>query len=236
MDGARLQAAEVSHPRYQVKSALLWKRGTIEPHGTYRLPTQDYHGSYVASAVLRIPGLEVPVVTMSVHASPSPVEERYRDAWVNGAMRGLPQAREGGGRHDGQLFDADLLLESIRVVAEGSLVLAAGDFNECLAWDRDHVGQTWGELYFDRLRSYGLVPILHDRWTPRPGAGESKPWGVERPTSFGVGLQPYQLDHIVTSTKLSDAIAAPAEPEPPSPQDVASGRSSDHAPVWFTIG
>lgn len=200
-------------------SCIIWRSSTIEDRGPLVIPTSDYHRSYVSGRLLALPGVTEPVAVMSVHASPAVVSPEDQARWAGPVV--LP--RHGGGRDDGRCFDSDYVLETIRLVSREHPVLAAGDLNECLRWDETHAGETWGRLYFERLESYGLVPVL------------SRMWGRELPTYFGVGREPYQLDHVVATPDVAALISSAEEPSVPDPAHVADGTASDHASLRFTL-
>ena len=207
----------IAEPPYQAKSAVIWREDLgAQPLG---IPTAAYHRSYLAGAEVDLGFGKVAL--LSVHASPNVVEERYLRMWdACGVSR--PTARLGGGRENGRLFDADLVLETVGFVARELPVLAVGDLNECRQWDRDH-GESWGELYFARASELSLDAVLHEQW------------GSEHPTFFGVGRTPYQLDHVLASATVAPRVRALDPPSVPDPRDVQAGAVSDHAPVWFEI-
>lgn len=224
----------VSEPVYKARSALLWRTSVITRAAQdWGYPTAAYHGSYVAAVLLQLSGFDSPVAALSVHASPRPVTDEEKATWQSCGVD-LPAARQSGGRHDGQLFDSDMVLESLRLIVERDgdqcEVLAAGDLNECRKWDDDHPPETWGHDFFGGPTSAGLVqraglrPVLHELWN----------W-EEQPTSFGLGLAHYQLDHVLATPSLAATITADSV-APPDEPDVAAGRRSDHAPVSFAIG
>jgi endonuclease/exonuclease/phosphatase family metal-dependent hydrolase len=211
--------AEIQGPSYRVRSALLWRRGRIESE-RFDLPTAKYHGSYVAAAQLSLPGFDRPIVALSVQASPSVVTQPDLQTW-QGIPRDLPEPRTGAGRDAGKLFDADMVLATVTAVRASHLVLAAGDLNECVAWDETHDGR-WGADYFDRVSQAGLISIAH-----RSGSEEQR-------TAFTHAGGDYQLDHVVTSPE----VAAQIDSLVVAPWDealVATGERSDHAPVSFEL-
>lgn len=102
--------------------------------------------------------------------------------------------------------------------------MAAGDYNECLAWDDHHPG-AWGKEYFDRIEESGLVSLTH------------RDDGREEQTAFThEGLQ-YQLDHVLASPSAADLVAQAPRVDPYwSWERVLAGETSDHAPLWFELG
>lgn len=220
---AGYEAADTAGPTFRVRSALLWRRGgPVVASEELRLPTSGYHGSYVAGAMLRLAHLDdVPIAALSVHASPRVVEQRYLDVWAE-AVGDLPDPRAGAGRDAGRLWDSDLVLATLRSIdLERFEVLAAGDLNECRAWDDTHPGE-WGREFFERVESACLVDCLHSRW------------GVERRTSFASGDAEYQLDHVLATERI-DRLITSADVDEWSATEVSSGDRSDHAPVRFTL-
>ncbi|NUR08304.1 MAG: hypothetical protein HOQ45_15020 [Nocardioidaceae bacterium] len=208
----------VASPMYGSRSAVLWRTARVagEP---VELPAARYHGSYVSAARLDLPA--GPLLVVSVHASAKPVSKGDLGIWQR-HVSDLPAPRRGGGRDNGKLFDADLVLQSLVTAADKEAVLAAGDYHVSLGWDADR-RERWAELYFAAARDAGLVPVLHDRW------------GTEYPTAFGQHVPRYQLDHVLASREVAEAIPAPPLPEPPDEADVADGLASDHAPIWFEL-
>jgi hypothetical protein len=116
-------------PAYRCRSILAVRRTPLLRASRYSVSTGDYHGSYLAAATIQL-GTLTPLVAVSVHASPTPYDDRYRDDWPGR----LPDERR---VQTGQrLWDADLVLETlVRIAAQGCDVLAAGDFNEARAFD-----------------------------------------------------------------------------------------------------
>jgi hypothetical protein len=218
-EGYRLAVG--SHRGWQVRSAVLTRPDlTVDQMTAQDLPNLRYHGEYVATA--RWESARGPVVLASVHASPNPAEpERY--GWPGVP----PEPRDGGGdpRHaPKRLWDSDLLLESLVALAEAGdrPLLAGGDLNEALDYDLDPSGTrigTWGQEYFERMRSNGLVPWLTDAL------------GGEIPTRGR-----WQLDHLLLS-RAADGLLA-TEPIPyldATWQAADESARSDHAPVWAAI-
>jgi hypothetical protein len=217
--GYRLWLGE---PRgWAVRSVLLTRSDLhISDAGPSDHPTLHYHGSYVAAA--RWATHRGDVLLASVHASPNRAEpERY--GWAGD----LPAARDGGhdARYPGkQLWDSDLVAETLRRMQLVSPLLAAGDLNEARGFDVDEAGKplgTWGREYFDRLVTSGLHPWLHDSWTG------------ERATHAHL-----QLDHIIVSTEARALLARSPAPHldrawlDPAGSGVAR---SDHAPIWAAL-
>lgn len=206
-------------PSYQVRSLLLWRRGTVtaEP---FLLPTAGYHGSYLAAARLDLPVVGETTV-VSVHASPRVLEAQYREHWRQTGLP-LPESRPSAGT--GELWDSDFVLASLVELAQRGPVLAAGDFNECLAWDTAHRGE-WGKEYFARVANSGLVSLTH------------RDEGVERRTAFTHDEFEYQLDHVLASPSVADQITqAPRVDADWSQERVIAGEMSDHSPLSFEIG
>jgi endonuclease/exonuclease/phosphatase family metal-dependent hydrolase len=204
---------------YRVRSLLLWRRSTVtaEP---FPLPTAGYHGSYLAAARLDLPVVG-DTTAVSVHASPTVVEARYRHHWRQTGLP-LPDPRPSAG--SGELWDSDFVLATLAELARRGPVLAAGDFNECLAWDTTHQG-AWGKEYFARVANAKLVSLTHRDNAP------------ERQTAFTHDGLEYQLDHVLASPDVSDQIAqAPRVDANWSRERAIAGELSDHAPLWFEVG
>ena len=142
-------------------------------------------------------------------------------------MPGRPWRRAGGGRYQGRWFDSDLVLGTLALVSGrwGALparqVLAAGDLNECRAWDQVEDGQ-WGADYFANVEAAGYVDVT---WSA---------WGEEKPTCLAAG-RALQLDHVFATPITAARITGPAV-APIVPEHVASGESSDHTTINFTLG
>ena len=133
----------------------------------------------------------------------------------------MPESRPSAG--PGELWDSDFVLATLAELTRQGPVLAAGDFNECLAWDATHPGE-WGREYFARVADFGLLSLTH------------RDKGVWKQTAFTHdGLQ-YQLDHVLASPSVADRIAHAPRADPGwSWEQVVAGEISDHAPLWFEI-
>lgn len=217
--------SDVEGPRYRVRSVLLWRGGTLEDLGPLDLPTADYHGSYVAGRLLGVPGLEREVAVMSVHASPSPVSEEDKAVWITASgSRGLPVARDAqSGTDRGTLWDSDMVVASCRLLAETYDVLAAGDLNECLAWDDTHSGE-WGARFHERVTAGGALELPFHRI-----------WGGERRTYFARGRAPYQLDHALATPAVARLVRSAEVDDSWTEDAVERGDLSDHAPIRFSL-
>lgn len=213
-------ASETAGPTYRVRSVLLWR--DVQDLGALDLRTAGYHGSYVTGRLLAVPGIEREVAVLSVHASPRPVEQAELDTWQR--LGELPQPRSGGGPTDGQLYDADMVVASCRLLAAEHAVLAVGDLNECLLWDDVHQ-ERWGSLFHDRVTADNLMELpLHRLWCG------------ERRTLFRKAHPAYQLDHVL-ATKDVGALVTSAEVDRSWSEDgVERGTQSDHAPIRFRLG
>ena len=122
------------------------------------------------------------------------------------------------------MWDSDFVLATLADLARQGSVLAAGDFNECLAWDTTHRGE-WGKEYFVRVADSKLVSLTH-----RDEVGE-------RQTAFTHDGLAYQLDHVLASEGVANQIPqAPRVDANWSRERVIAGELSDHAPLWFEIG
>jgi hypothetical protein len=204
---------------WKVHSALVYRSDLqVERIDQTEVSALWYHGSYVAAARWTRPsGSEV--ILASVHASPNRAEPD-RDGWPRKVP--LPTPRDPGldRRWPPGLWDSDLLLLTIRDLHSelGLPVLAAGDFNEALAYDP--VGGTWGREYFTRAKDYGLRSWLHERW------------GGEIPTRGAL-----QLDHVLISRDVVSLLSLDADPEldPAWADPEDARRLSDHAPVWLPL-
>jgi hypothetical protein len=209
--------------KYRPRSALLWRSELVSAE-SFILPTAGYHGSYVSSALLHLPGFSDPVVCVSLHASPSPVEQKYREVW-HGCALDLPPERHGGGRHSGELFDADMVVATLKLLARTDLVLAAGDLNECEEWDKVH-GENWWEP-------------LERTLTSEPGGLEfpiRRLWQGERRSLFKPGARGYQLDHVLASPAVGARIRPDAHvDESWTEEGVVAGELSTHAPIFFSL-
>ena len=216
-------AATPQGRRYRPRSALLWRCEFASVEG-FTLPTAGYHGSYVSSARLHLPGFSDPVVCLSLHASPSPVEQQYRDVWQR-CGQNLPPERHGGGRDSGELFDADMVVATLKLLARTNVVLAAGDLNECEEWDKVHEERWWEPL--------------ERTVTSEPGDLEfplRRLWHGERRSLFKPGARGYQLDHVLASPLLGARIRPDARVDGSwTEEGVAAGGLSDHAPIFFSL-
>lgn len=183
------------------------------------LPTAGYHGSYLAAARLNLPSVGA-TTAVSVHASPTVVEARYRKRWSQTGLP-LPEPRPSAG--PGELWDSDFVLATLADLALKGPVLAAGDFNECLAWDAGHPGE-WGKEYFVGVANAGLVSLSH-----RDDAAEKR-------TAFTHDELDYQLDHVLASPDVAEQILqSPIVDTAWSRERVIAGELSDHSPLWFEI-
>jgi hypothetical protein len=198
------------------------------------LPELRYHGEYVAAARLKGWSPQGDLTLLSVHAQPAATTHEY--------LRHYPDSdavhrRDGGNdpRWRGQLFDADVVIETIS--RAGPLVLACGDLNEARGWDDvpGHEGHTWGTELFGS--SSGTSPathgVLHEKGLvdiPLTVTGE------EAVTRRAPGHPSLQLDHIVAPRELAqhvrDGSLDKAWTEPVL--GVQTGLA-DHAPIWFTL-
>ncbi len=204
---------------FQVRSLLLSRQSTVSAEPLH-LPTADYHGSYLAAATISLPDVGE-TTAVSVHASPSVVEAKYRDVWQQ-AGRELPTPRPSAG--PAELWDSDMVLATLALLAQEGPVLAAGDFNECLAWDDNHPGE-WGREYFASVTRADLVSLTH------------RNEGVETQSAFTHDGLTYQLDHVLVTDTVADQIAdAPRVDGDWSRESVTAGGLSDHAPLWFDLG
>lgn len=217
---AGFAAAPVQGPRYRPRSALLWRRTRAELVDA-SFPTAQYHGSYLAVAHLRVLAWSTVVTCVSFHASPNPVERRYMSEW-EACGQPLPDKRHGGGPYDDDLFDADMVVASLKLLASKGPVLAAGDLNECEQWDVDH-GEHWW-------------PRLHASVVSVPGQLEfplRRLWGGELRTLLtGAG---YQADHVIASPEVGARVDGDAYVDEPETSVGTSGAGSDHAPIFFSL-
>lgn len=175
----------------------------------------DYHGSYVAGAHVNLAGQSL--LVLSVHATPQKADpDKYE--W-----RGDPSKPRHGG-HDPRytnerLWDSDLLLESLHRLSSLDLpVVAAGDYNEALAYDLDPVSGhrgTWAKEYFDRAREYGYTDVLSQRW------------GCEKPTRGGL-----QLDRVLVN-QAALGLIPDGSPELDEAWEAEGHGLSDHRAVWL---
>jgi endonuclease/exonuclease/phosphatase family metal-dependent hydrolase len=150
------------------------------------LPTQDYHGSYVAAAAVELVGPGA-VTCISVHASPTPLRPEDVERWT-----GPDPRRRAGGPTDPPVWDSDYVLATLIAATEAGPVLAAGDFNEARRWDADHAGH-WGRDYFLFADDAGLRDLTY------------RAWKEERPTHRPRGDEGrYQTDHVFATDGLAD--------------------------------
>jgi endonuclease/exonuclease/phosphatase family metal-dependent hydrolase len=199
-------------PAYRARSVVLVRNG-ITARGLLasEFPTSAYHGSYVAAAVVELPGVGA-VVLMSVHASPNRVSEEWAEQW-RGCHQELPEGRPSCG-----LWDSDLVLRSLEIVAvPGVPVIAAGDWNEARAWDLDHPG-TAGKEFFAKVRDAGLTDCCCPADRGVEGAGDGWPTHGK-----------LCIDHVVATVTVAPhvAVRTPTTPQVAGP--------SDHRAVEFTI-
>lgn len=169
-------------PRYRCRSGV----AVHESLGTWRpidLPTSDYHGSYLAAAVVETPA-DV-IVAVSVHASPTPLSQRDHDLWTWGD----PPLRRGA-PGDPAVWDSDHVLQTVgmAMAEEVGPVIVGGDLNEARRWDDDHAGH-WGEDWFAIANGIGM----HD--------ATFSLWGEERPTHGR-----YQVDHVLVSESVASGL------------------------------
>jgi hypothetical protein len=203
--------------KWEVRSALI-----TDPRlkaQAVAFENSHYHGSYVSTATARTPLGEV--VLCSAHASPNKAE-----LGTYGWSGDAPTARHGGGdpRYVGNvLWDSDLVLASLKsLAARGLPLLAAGDLNEAIGYDRDptsgKVG-TWGKEYFAAVADAGLLEHL------------STAWKRERPTRGDL-----QLDRVIVNEQGLRLLAS-GEPELDAAWQApnAHGRLSDHRAVWVPL-
>lgn len=203
---------------YSVRSLLLWRADEMDGE-PFQLPTAGYHGSYLAAARLTLRGVGE-AVAVSVHASPTVVAQKYQEQWLQTSPT-LPEPRASAA--PGELWDSDFVLSTLAELARMGPVVAAGDYNECLAWDDAHPGE-WGSEYFTRVADSGLVSLTH-----RDG-------GAERQSAFTHEGLEYQLDHVLATPSVADRIADAPRVDPNwSQARVIAGEASDHAPLWFEI-
>lgn len=205
-------------PAYRARSAVL-VRDDVTARGLLasEFPTSAYHGSYVAAAAVELPGVGA-VVLMSVHASPNRVSEEWETTW----RKYGPWPVEG--RPSCGLWDSDLVLRSVEivaakgmpVVAPGMPVVAAGDWNEARAWDLDHPG-TAGEEFFAKVRDAGLTDCCC------PGDEDGPP------THQASGQRGLHIDHVLATASVSPHVHVTA-----LPTEFEAG-PSDHRPVEFSI-
>lgn len=221
---AGYETTTVDGPTFRVRSAVVWKP-PIRRRQILAV-AEDYHGSYVASVGLELPGHPTPIAALSVHTRSRvvlPLEFETYQAWDIGT----PIGRRGGGPDDCKLFDADMLLHTLKVsrlVHPRAGFMVAGDFNECLGWDADH-DEARRHLYFEKAREYGLTPVRCS-WTEL--------WKGERRTQSASGKPPYQLDHLLVTPDIA-ALICDSFVEPWDLEQVEAGERSDHAPIRFKL-
>ena len=131
---------------------------------------------------------------MELAGQPGPGPQRPREPAEGRPGQVRVARRSATPRHGGddpryasdRLWDSDLLLGSLHRLSSLDLpVIAAGDYNEALAYDLDPVSGhrgTWAKEYFDRAREYGYTDVLSQRW------------GCEKPTRGGL-----QLDRVLVN-------------------------------------
>jgi len=214
-------------PRYQARSALIIdKKLSAAALTAARLPTLNYHGSYVAAAHCTLPRLGRPVILLTVHASPAPVTDAELAAWPSRVERPKPRHGGKGVHNESQLWDADMVLQTIMHATELGPVLACGDLNESRAWDALHPGETWGEEFFERVEDR-LVDCLHDRLP----SGSVTHWAPDAPAM--------QIDHVLASRDVAPLLVNAALPtldeQWADPRAALRNDLSDHAPIWFSI-
>jgi endonuclease/exonuclease/phosphatase family metal-dependent hydrolase len=204
---------EGTGPSYRARSVILADRTQVAEIWQLELPTASYHGTYLSAGRLTLPGLDRPLTVVSVHASPSPAAA-YLDRWPSTVAP--PPARPGAGPNAGELWDADMVLATLGALNRP--LLAAGDFNECLAWDDTHEGG-WGADFFARADEAGL-PSVTERL-----------WSEERKTRF-LDDRGYQLDHVLASEDVLPHLVHAEVDEGWTQEFVRDESASDHAPVW----
>ncbi len=193
-------------PKYRVRSAILVRRTALESR-SFRFVSEKYHDSYVA--VCQVRAGEEWLTCMSVHASPSEVADKWLVDWPDLLTRPTPRAGLG-------LWDSDMLLTSIAVVASQGPALIAGDWNEARDWDLTHADGS-GAAFFERVHDLGIIDCTWSQWNQ-----------TERATCLperGVSLQ---VDRIFatkeTAVAISDCVVEPL----PMPE-------FDHMPITFLL-
>lgn len=186
-----------SGPVYKPRSAIIAKF-PIKP---VSYPTSDYHGSYVAVARIETRAADGYFIA-SVHASPTRLDAGWLKRWDE---CGLPRPEP---RTDLDLWDSDLLLQSMRSVAERGPLIVAGDWNEARNWDCDHAGSAGAE-FFERVEAAGFVDCAF------------REWKAEKPT-HGT----YQLDHVFASATVASQVNVSEAP---------GDAISDHSPIAFEV-
>jgi hypothetical protein len=226
----------LGHKRgWKVRSAVLLRlpRRAWEPLEVGDIAELEYHGEYVAAARLRGWGTAGSDLTLlSLHAQPERTTKAYLECYPDA---GNVVRRDGGAdpRYRGELFDADVVLET--VARQAPNVLACGDLSEARGWDDvpAHAGQTWGREFFGgvvngevvegRVRTKGLVDVALSAT------------GEEVVTRRAPGHPSLQLDHILTSASMTRRIhSVDVDQAWRSGEPSASGLA-DHAPVRFVL-
>ena len=216
--------------QWGIRSALVTRLDVLDQEP---VPSAGYHGSYLAACRLRLVDGGPPIRLVSFHASPRPVEPRYTDHWPDGDGFADPTPRDGGGWPATTLFDSDYVIATLVALAgAGEPLLAAGDLNECEAWDEDHAPQRWWPPLHQTLTTAGLALPLRATFPQDPELPGRR--GSEQQTHFG-SEHDYQLDHVIATADLAAAVNH-AHVEPVwNRADVEAGNLSDHAPVWFSL-
>jgi hypothetical protein len=227
-------AVALGHVRgWRVRSAILVR---LQPSEWTSLTTQEvpelaYHGEYVVAVRLFGwgPG-GADLALLSVHAQPSPTTKEYLDSYPRAES---VTRRDGGAdaRYKKQLFDADVVLETIARQAPN--VLACGDLNEARGWDDVHSGHTWGEEFFGRMEEGVLVSgVVQAKQLVEVPLSDS---GEEVVTRRAPGHPPLQLDHILTSGSVAPRISDVRVDHAWTQKRNAADGLADHAPIWFRI-
>ena len=199
-------AYDGDRPAYRCRALLAVRRGSALQASRVALPTADYHRTYLAAARVQLGSLD-PFVAVSVHASPTPFEARYRNDWP------WRLAEERTVQVGQRLWDADFVLDTLlRLTKDRVGVLAAGDFNEARAFDT--AGNPWAKQYFARAKNAGLRDVTH------------RLWEGERPTRGA-----FQDDHVLATANLDVRIR---HAEVVSDGPLASVES-DHHPLRWSI-
>ena len=175
---------------YSCRSLLAFRRGSGLDAEPFALRTAAYHGSYLTAARVRLPQFG-PITFVSVHASPSKVEDRYRELWIGE----LPPARAVA---KGILWDADLVARD-PCGAHGQW---SGTHRRRLQRGtglRRAFRRTLGVQYFAGLAEAGLIDATYGRWG-----------GAERPTRGD-----FQDDHIIATLIVDALIVDPVVVESP---------------------
>lgn len=186
-----------SGPLYKPRSAII----ANFPIESFPYPTSDYHGSYVAVAKFKCSAPNA-CLFASVHASPTALKAVSLERWdACGLLR--PEPRTGL-----ELWDSDLVLASMRSLAERGPLIVAGDWNEARYWDSGHGGIA-GKEFFEGVEAAGFVDCAF------------REWKAEKPT-HGT----YQLDHVFASKNVADQVKVHSAP---------GEKISDHAPIAFEV-